>query len=326
MAEKKLLDQLRDVLRTRHYSYRTEQTYVDWCRRFILFHDKRHPKDMGESEVQAFITHLATEDKLSSSTQNQALSAVLFLYRHILNRELALPPELIRAKTPTRLPTVLSKQEALTVISNMQGTSKLMAQILYGAGLRLMECVHLRVKDIDFENHQIIVRGGKGDEDRYTMLPDSLIAPIREHLRKVKIVHEQDIKDGYGGVSLPFALDRKYPSAPQEWAWQYVFPASKRARDPRAPITPGPAGELRHHIDETVLQRAVRQAARIAKIDKPVSPHTFRHSFATHLLEQKTDIRVIQSLPRRRPGFCSDTRSSTRRRSTPGWPSRRSAR
>jgi len=290
MAEKKLLDKVRDAIRVKHYSYRTEQTYVDWNRRYILFHNKRHPRDMGEAEIQAFITYLATERNLSASSQNQALSAVIFLYRHVLGRELALPPEIIRAKKAGRLPTVLSKQEALAVISNMQGTPKLMAQLLYGSGLRLMECMRLRVKDIDFDNHQLIVRDGKGENDRITMLPDALVAPLKDHLQRVRRIHQKDLSDGFGEVSLPYALERKYPNGPKEFAWQYVFPASVRSTDPISKRI------KRHHLDESVLQRAVREAARLTKIDKPVSPHTFRHSFATHLLQNGYDIRTVQEL------------------------------
>jgi integron integrase len=290
MAEKKLLDQVADALHVKHYSYRTEQTYVDWIRRYILFHNKRHPREMGETEVQAFITYLATERNLSASSQNQALSAIMFLYRHVLGRELALPPEIIRAKKASHLPTVLSKQEALAVIGNMQGTTKLMTQLLYGSGLRLMECLRLRVKDIDFDNHQLIVRDGKGENDRTTMLPDALVALLKEHLQKVRRIHQKDLDDGFGEVSLPYALERKYPNAPKEFAWQYVFPASVRSTDPVSKQI------KRHHLDESVLQRAVREAARLSKIDKPVSPHTFRHSFATHLLENGYDIRTVQEL------------------------------
>ncbi len=290
MAEKKLLDQVVDALRVKHYSYRTEQTYVDWIRRYILFHNKRHPRDMGETEVQAFITYLATERNLSASSQNQALSAVIFLYRHVLGRELALPPEIIRAKKAGRLPTVLSKQEALAVIDCMRGTPKLMAQLLYGSGLRLMECLRLRVKDVDFENHQLIVRDGKGENDRTTMLPDALIVLLKDHLQRVRRLHQADLDEGFGEVSLPYALERKYPNASREFTWQYVFPASVRSTDPISKRI------KRHHLDESVLQRAVREAARLAKIDKPVSPHTFRHSFATHLLQSGYDIRTVQEL------------------------------
>lgn len=287
---KKLLDQVRDAIRIKHYSYRTEQSYVDWVRRYILFHQKRHPAEMSEAEVQAFITHLAVERNVSASTQNQALSAILFLYRHVLSRELALPSNLIRAKKSSHLPTVLSKQEALSVINQMSGSTKLMAQILYGGGLRLMECLRLRVKDIDFGNHQIMVRDGKGEQDRITVLPESLTAALRAQLQFAKKIHEQDLKEGFGEAVLPYALDRKYPNAGREWAWQYIFPASQRSVDTRSTVT------RRHHLDESVLQRAVKQASRSTSIAKPVSPHTFRHSFATHLLQNGYDIRTVQEL------------------------------
>ncbi len=279
MAPKKLLDQTREILRTMHCSYRTEQTYVDWIRRFILYQGKRHPSEMGEVEIQAFLTHLANERNVAASTQNQALSAILFLYRHVLRKELVLQNDLIRAQQPGRLPTVLTKQEALAVIESIQGTPKLMAQqLLFGSELRLMECMRLRVKDIDFATRQVVVRDGKGENDRVTPLPASVMDVLREHLKKVKVIHERDLKEGFGEVSLPYELDRKYPSAPRAWVWQYVFPASQRSVDPISGQT------CRHNLDETVLQRAVKEATRIAKIDKPVSPHTFRHSFATHLL------------------------------------------
>jgi integron integrase len=290
MPEKKLLDQLRDALRTKHYSHRTEDTYVEWARRFILFHNKRHPRELREPEIQAFITHLAVERKLASSSQNQALSAIIFLYRHVLIIELNFPADTVRPKKNSRLPTVLSKPEALAVIANLQGVTRLMTQLLYGSGLRLMECLRLRVKDLDFDNHQIIVRDGKGENDRIVPLPDTLILPLREHLRKVKKLHDKDLSEGFGHVYLPYALDRKFPNAPTEFAWQYIFPASQRSPDPLSGLT------RRHHTDETVLQRAIKQAARLAKIDKPVSPHTFRHSFATHLLQNGYDIRTVQEL------------------------------
>ncbi|MBM3153648.1 MAG: integron integrase [Chloroflexi bacterium] len=287
---KKLLDQMRDTIRIKHYSYKTEQTYIDWVKRFILFHQKRHPLEMGEIEIRAFITHLATDRKVSSSTQNQALSAILFLYRHVLQKELNLPADLIRAKKTSHLPTVLSRQEALSVIGQLSGTTKLMAQILFGSGLRLMECLRLRVKDVDFDNHQIVVRDGKGEKDRVTPLSDSINSDLRVQLARARKVHEQDLKEGFGEVALPYALGRKYPNANKEWAWQYVFPASQRSVDPLS-------GKIRrHHLDESVLQRAVREAARVARIAKPVSPHTFRHSFATHLLQSGYDIRTVQEL------------------------------
>lgn len=290
MTEKKLLDRVREAIRVKHYSYRTEQTYIDWIRRFILYHGKRHPLEMGEAEVRAFLAHLADERKVSASTQNQALSAILFLYRHVLERPLDLPPDLVRARRAQHLPTVLSRDEAQRVIAMMSGTPRLMAQLLYGSGLRLTECLRLRVKDIDFENHQILVRDGKGEKSRSTLLPQSVIPALREHLKKVKVLHERDLRDGFGEASLPYALDRKYPAAPRDWAWQYVFPASQRT------VHPVTGQVCRHHLDASVLQRAVREAARAAGLSKPVSPHTFRHSFATHLLQSGYDIRTVQEL------------------------------
>lgn len=287
---KKLLDRMRDCLRTQHYSLRTEQAYVDWARRFILFHQKRHPQDMGVPEVEAFLTYLAVERKVAASTQNQALSALLFLYREVLRQPLA-DVAAVRARQPERVPTVLTKDEAARVLSAMSGPTQLMAKLLYGSGLRALECLRLRVKDIDFEQRCIIVREGKGDKDRVTMLPDNLVTPLREHLARVKHLHEKDLAEGYGTVHLPNALDIKYPHANQEWGWQYVFPAKTRSVDPRTGL------QQRHHVNESSLQKAVRAAARLAGITaKPVGCHTFRHSFATHLLDNKYDIRTVQEL------------------------------
>ena len=286
---KKLLDQVRDALRLKHYSLRTEETYVDWITRFILFHNKRHPKDMGNAEVEAFLTHLAVDLNVAASTQNQALCALLFLYREVLKKDLG-PVDSIRAKKPKRLPTVLSREEVRKVIGCMSGTYQVMAKLLYGSGLRLMECVRLRVKDVDFAQHQIVVRDGKGEQDRITMLPDSLIALLQEHLQRVKQLHKQDLAQGQGAVYLPYALDRKYPNASREWGWQYVFPSDRLSQDPRTGKT------RRHHMDESNLQRAVREAARLAAIAKRVSCHTFRHSFATHFLQSGYDIRTVQEL------------------------------
>ncbi len=293
-APKKLLDQVRDALRLKHYSIRTETSYVDWIRRYILFHrteqgSVRHPSEMGSAEIQTFLTHLAVDENVAASTQNQAFSALLFLYREVLSRELG-PIDALRARKPKRLPTVLTQEEVRLVVGHLSGTHQLMAKLLYGSGLRLMECVRLRVKDLDFAQHMIVVRDGKGMEDRVTMLPESLTQALREHLRQVKQLHEQDLGQGYGAVYLPFALERKYPNAEHEWIWQWAFPSARLSADPRAGVV------RRHHVDESGLQKAVRQAARLAGIPKPVGPHTFRHSFATHLLENGYDIRTVQEL------------------------------
>lgn len=287
---KKLLDQVRDVLRLKHYSYRTEESYVDWIKRFILFHNKRHPKDMGRAEVQAFLTHLAVDGNVAASTQNQAFSALLFLYREVLQIEFDAPLDAVRAKKPARLPVVLTPTETRQVIDGMTGTYQLMAKLLYGSGLRLMECLRLRVKDIDFERREITVRDAKGGHERVTMLPVSLVAPLQEHLKRVKLLHDQDLAAGLGQVYLPYALDRKYPNASREWGWQYVFPSDHLSTDPRTGL------RRRHHVDESNLQRAVKDAVRLACLAKPASCHTFRHSFATHLLESGYDIRTVQEL------------------------------
>lgn len=287
---KKLLDQVRDAFRLKHYSYRTEQAYTDWIKRYILFHQKRHPKEMGAAEILAFLTHLAVERNLSASTQNQALSALLFLYRHVLNIEIEFPTDIIRGEKSKTLPTVLTHAEVLAVINRMSGVTKLMTQLLYGSGLRLMECLRLRVKDIDLGNRQIVVRDGKGEDDRRTLLPSSIVPDLRLHLQSVFSVHQSDLQAGFGEVYLPYALARKYPNAAREFIWQYIFPASTRSIDPTSKKI------MRHHADPSVLQKAIRQAAKAAGIQKPVSPHTFRHSFATHLLEAGYDIRTVQEL------------------------------
>jgi integron integrase len=287
---KKLMEQVSDALRTKHYSYRTEQTYKDWIKRYILYHNKRHPKDMGEEEIRAFIAHLAAERKVAASTSNQALSAILFLYRIVLQRNIQLPPDLSNASRPKRLPAVLTHTEAMQIISHMRGTPRLMAKIMYGSGLRVLECLRLRVKDLDFENHQIIVRGGKGDDDRLTILPESLIPELKHMLQDVKALHQKDLAEGYGETILPNALGVKYRAASKEWAWQFIFPASQRSVDPLTGVI------RRHHLDETVPQKAIREAAKRAVIDKQVTPHTFRHSFATHLLQSGYDIRTVQEL------------------------------
>lgn len=288
--EKKLLEQVRDAIRTKHYSQRTEKTYTDWIRRYILFHGKKHPREMGVSEVQQFIQHLVNEGHVSASTQNQALSAITFLYRHVLNTELQFPADTIRPGRSKPLPVVLTPQEARSIIANIPELPKLMTRLLYGSGLRLMECLRLRVKDIDFGNRQIIVREGKGEKDRFTILPDSVIEDLQAHLLVVKAIHEKDLKEGFGETSLSYALERKYRSAAKEWLWQYVFPASVRSIDPVS------KKERRHHLDPGVLQKAIRKAAQQSGITKPVSPHVFRHSFATHLLQNGYDIRTVQEL------------------------------
>ena len=286
----KLLDEVRARIRGLNYSIRTEDTYVDWVRRFVLFHAKRHPRDMGATEIEAFLTHLAVAGKVSASTQNQAKSALLFLYREVLGIDLPWLGDIASARQGKRLPVVLTVAEVQAVLGRTTGTAGLMLRLLYGSGLRLMECVRLRVKDVDFGQMQILVRDGKGDKDRVTMLPRSLVEPLREHLVKVRVLHRKDIAEGFGEVYLPYALDRKYPNAGREWGWQYVFPSTKRSVDPRSGVV------RRHHADEKVLQRAMKRAVREADIAKPATPHTLRHSFATHLLERGQDIRTIQEL------------------------------
>ena len=286
----KLLDRMRNVMRLKHMSLRTEEAYVSWVKRFILFHDKRHPADMGADEIRAFLTHLAVQGKVAASTQNGALNALVFLYRQVLKQPFPELEGLERAKRPRRIPTVFTAEETQATLDQLNGAPHLMAGLLYGAGLRLMECVRLRVKDIDFAYQQITVRDGKGAQDRVTMLPQSLQKPLQHHLAKVQLLHAEDLQAGYGDVYLPYAFERKDPQAGRSWLWQYVFPASKRSIDPRSGI------ERRHHISETVLQRAVKDAIRRAGIRKRGSCHTLRHSFATHLLENGYDIRTVQEL------------------------------
>ena len=290
-TDKKLLEQVRDTLRTRHYAYRTEQSYIQWIRRYILFHDKRHPKEMGLPEIETFLTHLAVEKNIAASTQNQALSALLFLYRETLGIDIPdTSLKIVRARKPKRLPVVLTRTEIQKVLGILEGRSQLVAQLLYGSGLRLSEALRLRVRDLDFETLQITIRGGKGNKDRVTMLPEKLIPALKNQLNRVSILHQKDLKNNTLGVSLPDALDRKYPNAPHEWGWQYVFPARKQATDPRTKRL------LRHHLGASGIQKAVHLAAKNAEITKSVSPHTFRHSFATHLLEGGYDIRTVQEL------------------------------
>ena len=285
-----LLLRLREALALRHYSASTVDAYAAWVRRFIIFHDRMHPAQMGAAEVTAFLSSLATEKSVSASTQNQALAALLFLYSEVLHQKLGAINEIVHAKGPRRLPVVMTRSEVARVLNELRGVPRLMASLLYGAGLRLLECASLRVKDIDFEATQIVIRRGKGQKDRAALLPQALVSPLQSYLRDVKAQHERDLRAGAGYVELPSALSSKYPNAARDWVWQWVFPATRQYADPQS-------GERRrHHLHETVLQRCVRSAVQAAGLTKPVSCHTFRHSFATHLLEAGYDIRTIQKL------------------------------
>ena len=290
MTPPKLLDQVRDRIRVKHYSIRTETQYVQWIKRFILFHGKRHPSELGAAEVEAFLTHLAVDGHVSASTQNQALSALLFLYKEVLAVDLPWLDNVVRAKRPQRLPVVLTRSEVRAVLVRMKGVHGLMANMLYGTGMRLMECVRLRVKDVDFERGEILIRDGKGGKDRVTMLPSSVVAGLQAHLEQRRALFEDDKRIGKTDVFLPDALARKYPNAATEWCWQYIFPSGSYSVDPRSGV------ERRHHIDEKLLQRAMKKAVQMAGIAKPATPHTLRHSFATHLLEAGYDIRTVQEL------------------------------
>ena len=286
----RLLEQVRRRCRVKHYSLRTEQIYIGWIRRFILANGKRHPRDMGAPEIEAFLSRLANEGRVAANTQNQALSALLFLYREVLDIELPWMDNLTRAKRPRRLPTVLSVSEVNATLALMEGRPWLVASLLYGTGMRLMECLRLRVKDVDFRRNEILVRDGKGGKDRRTMLPRTLVEPLEREVERARRLHQADLEEGFGAVWLPDALARKYPRAPREFGWQYVFAANQRSIDPRDGM------ERRHHLDDGLLSRALKSAARKAGIVKPVSAHTLRHSFATHLLEAGYDIRTIQEL------------------------------
>jgi integron integrase len=286
----KLLDRVRERIRTMHYSIRTEDSYTDWIKRFILFHGKRHPQEMGAPELEAFLTHLAVVRDVAASTQNQALHAVLFLYREVLGRPLEELGRVAPARRPRRLPTVLTRDEVRSVLAQLDGPTGLMAGLLYGSGLRLLECLRLRIKAVDFGQRHILVRDGKGQKDRVTLLPQTLEAPIRRQIERVRLLHQRDLDDGYGRVYLPHALAEKYPGADRQFGWQYLFPAARRSTDPRTGII------RRHHAAERPLQRAVAAAVRRAGILKPASCHTLRHSFATHLLESGQDIRTVQEL------------------------------
>ena len=290
MTPPRLLDEVRTTARLRHLSLRTEKAYVQQIRRFILFHGKKHPREMDAKHIRDYLSHLAVERNVSASTQNVALAALLFLYRDVLKQDLDRIEDVERARTNRRMPVVLTRVEVNGVLSHLTGIPYLAAALMYGSGLRLMECLRLRVKDIDFSYKQIMVRSGKGDKDRVTPLPAKLQEPLRKQLLKVKLLHQQDLQEGFGSVELPYALERKLPQAPRDWAWQYLFPAARRSRDPRS------QQERRHHLHESVLQKAVHAAMRKAVIGRRATCHSLRHSFATHLLEDGNDVRTIQEL------------------------------
>jgi integron integrase len=290
MAPPRLLEQVRSVARVKHFSLSTEKAYVSWIRRFILFHSKRHPSEMAEPEIRESLSHLAVDLRISASTQTVALSALLFLCRDVLKQELPYVSGIERAKRSHKLPVVFTRTQTHSVLAHLTGTHYLIASLLYGAGLRLMEAVRLRVKDIDFDLNQITIREGKGAKDRVTMLPSSIQGTLQEHLAKVRVLHQSDLKEGFGQAYLPYALERKYANAAKGWGWQFVFPALKRSIDPRSGI------ERRHHIAPESVQRAVKSAIRLAGVAKNGSCHTLRHSFATHLLEDGYDIRTVQEL------------------------------
>ncbi len=290
MEQPRLLDQVRNKIRLKHYSMRTEETYVQWVKRFVLFHHKRHPCDMSATEVEQFLTTLAVKGKVSASTQNQAKSALLFLYKEVLNIQLPWLDNVETAKRPKYLPVVLTVREVNSMLEHVDGTVGLILRLLYGTGMRIQECVSLRVKDVDFERCEILIRDGKGFKDRITMLPQSLAAPLREHLKRVELLHQADLRAGYGEVYMPFALARKYPAAGKSWPWQYIFPSSRISKDPRSDRI------SRHHADDKAIQRSMRNALRKTGIHKTATPHTLRHSFATHLLQSGYDIRTVQEL------------------------------
>jgi integron integrase len=289
-GERKLFEQVTFILRRKHYSLKTEKTYISWIKRYIAFHGMRHPRSMGKHEIESFLTHLAVERMVASSTQNQAFNAILFLYRDVLEIELVDELNAVRAKKPERIPVVLAHEEAMKIINSMSGTCQLMAKLLYGCGLRLEECIRLRVKDIDFEMSCILVFDGKGSKDRVVMLPESIRPLLREQLKQVAAIHRQDLSKGFGSVHLPSALEVKYPNLPKNPGWQYVFPAGDVSKDPRS------GRMMRHHIHPSTLQKAVKRAAGTAVIHKHIGCHTFRHSFATRLLENGYDIRTVQEL------------------------------
>ncbi len=286
----KLLDQVRTAIRNKYYSIRTEQAYIGWIKKYIFYHGKRHPNEMGEKEIVDFLSYLAVERKVAASTQSQALCAIVFLYRNVLQKELGEFERLVRARKPSKLPVVFNRNEVRRILVHLEARNWLMGQLLYGAGLRLMECVGLRVKDIDYDYKQIAVRSGKGNKDRITILPDIIVDNLKRHLEKVHNMHVRNLDEGYGQVYLPSALERKYKNANRSWGWQYVFPSSRRSVDPRTGFV------RRHHIDGSVIQRAIKKAIHGANINKPGNCHALRHSFATHLLENGYDIRTVQEL------------------------------
>ncbi len=289
-ASPRLLDRLRDALRVRHYAIRTEQAYVDWARRFILFHGKRHPVELGADEVAAFLTHLAVERSVAPSTQNQAKAALLFLYRQVLGIELPWLDEVVAAKDTQRLPVVLTQAEVRVLLHELDGTMGLVAALLYGTGMRLLEGLRLRVKDVEFQRRELLVRHGKGGKDRVTVLPENLVLPLQAQIARARALHDRDLAAGFGAVWLPDALAVKFPRAAQAWGWQWVFPSAVRGPDPRSGV------QRRHHLNESSIQKAVSGAARRAGIHKPCSPHVLRHSFATHMLQAGYDIRTVQEL------------------------------
>lgn len=286
----KLLDSVRSVMRVRHYSYETEKTYVYWIRQYIFFHKITHPKEMSAAEVEAFLTHLAVEKSVSASTQNQALHALLFLYKEVLKVDLPWLNEFKTAKKSSRVPVVLTKDEVKTILDKLTGTNWLIGNLLYGSGLRLIEALRLRVKDLDFGFRQVVVRDGKGGKDRFTVMPSKLIEPLQKHLETVRKSHEQDLRRALGSVEMPFGLARKYPQAEKEWIWQYVFPSKSLSLNPRTGAT------ARHHVSPASVQKSFKEILRKSRIPKNASPHTLRHSFATHLLQDGCDIRTIQDL------------------------------
>jgi integron integrase len=289
-AKPKLLEQVRQQIRLRNYSIRTEAVYAEWVKRYIRFNRYRHPLEMGAPEIEAFLTHLAVNRNVAAATQNQALAALLFLYKEVMKVDLPWLEGIVRAKKPVHLPVVLTREEVARVLVELSGVQRLVANLLYGSGLRLLEALRLRVKDMDFARGEILVRDGKGQKDRVTMLPQALSAALQQHLAQVRFVHQQDLAEGFGRANLPFALARKYPNAAAEWGWQFVFPSGKRSLDPRS------GGIFRHHLHEKTIQRAVLEAVRRAGLVKPATPHTLRHCFATHLLEGGQDIRTVQEL------------------------------